>query len=72
MKLYYFVLCTIYLSLTIVFRDDIIISVSSIVPVFLMLLSIIQAGYFHNHRSKKDFNINNDVPINEEEWKKVS
>jgi len=72
MKLYYFVLCTIYLSLTIVFHDSIIISVTSIVPVILILLSIIQAGYFHNHRSKKDFNINNDAPIKDEEWEKAA
>ena len=33
-----------------------------------MGLSIFQSFYFNNHRTKKDFNINNDSLLTEEEW----
>ncbi len=72
MKLYYFILIFLYTGFTVVFHNYINISVVSIIPLILMILSIFQAAYFHNHRSKKDFNINNDTPLTEEEWEKVA
>lgn len=72
MKLYYFLLFAIYVIFTAVFRNYVFLSVTSAVPLILMLLSIIQAGYFHGHRSKIDFNINNDTPIKEVEWEKAA
>ena len=54
-----------------VFKNSIDIS-SSLLPVALIVLSIVQAMYFHSHRRKKDFNINNDSVLTEEEWAVVS
>lgn len=72
MKLYYFIMVIIYAVLSIVFTNRIIITAASLLPMFLMILSICQAVYFNNNRGKKDFNIINDSPVNEQEWGKVS
>lgn len=72
MKLYYFIMVIIYAVLSIVFTNRIIITAASLLPMFLMILSICQAVYFNNNRGKKDFNIINDSPVTEQEWGKVS
>ena len=51
-----------------VFNDKINVSHESVLPIILFVLSIFQAIYFHNHRTKKDFNINNDSELTESEW----
>ncbi len=49
-----------------------IISASSVLPLFLLGWSAFQAAYFHKHRAKSDFNINNDADLTEEEWNILS
>ncbi|MBE6705913.1 MAG: hypothetical protein E7583_11670 [Ruminococcaceae bacterium] len=72
MKLYYIILIILCTAFSIVFCDHINITMASLLPLFLMMLSVFQSVYFHNHREKKDFNINNDSPLTEKEWEKVA
>ena len=50
------------------FHENIHISALSIVPMALIGVSVFQAVYFHNYRTKKDFNTNNNSPLTEREW----
>lgn len=68
MKLYYIITIIANIIVSVVFYDRTNFSVVSVSPILLMILSISQAAYFNNHRRKKDFNINNDSPLTEEEW----
>ena len=72
MKLYYIILVTVYAVSSVVFRSYINITSASLLPMFLLILSVFQAVYFHNHRGKNDFNINNDSPLTEKDWENIS
>ena len=44
----------------------------SVLPLFLLLLSVFQSVYFNNNRGKKDFSSNNTSELTEKEWERMS
>lgn len=45
---------------------------TSLVPLFLIGLSVFQATYFYKNRSKQDFNAYNSSDLTDDEWEKLS
>ena len=72
MIFYYVILLAVNILAIVIFNGKINITAISIVPLVLMGLSIFQATYLHNHRSKKDFNTNNNSPLTEAEWEAMA
>ena len=70
--IYYGITVILNIVCAIVFHEHLNITAGSIVPLALIALSIFQAVYFHNYRSKKDFNTYNDSELTEEEWAQLS
>lgn len=69
---YYFIATIASMISAFIFSDQINVTYESILPLVMIGFSVFQAVYFHNHREKKDFNINNDSPLTEDEWAVLS
>lgn len=65
---YYLISAMVNVLLLVRFRDRINLTELSIAPIALILLTLFQALYFHQHRKKREFNSNNDSDLTEEEW----
>ena len=70
--IYYAITLVMNLVCAIAFREHISITTVSLLPIFLIFLSALQAGYFKNNRSKTDFNSANNADLTEEEWEILS
>ncbi len=69
--IYYILTTTINIIIAVVLKSHIILSKLSFVPVFLLLLSIFEAIYFHNNSEKPDSDTNYSVEhyrLQKQEW----
>ena len=66
--IYYFTTMMLNMVCYFTFNEHLHISYESLLPLVLGGLSVFQSVYFHTHRMKKDFNINNDSELTEDEW----
>ena len=70
--IYYIVTLGLNLVGILVFHENLNLVFNSVIPLFVIGLSIFQIGYFSKHPHKKDFNTNNNSDLTEEEWEKMT
>ena len=69
----YYVVSVISVTILAVYNvTQLCINSASIIPIFLIGLSVFQALYFYNNRSKSDFSSGNNSPLSETEWEILS
>ena len=70
--IYYIVALGLNLVGVMVFHDRLNLVFNSVIPLFMIGLSIFQVGYFSRHPHKKDFNTNNNSDLTEREWARMT
>ena len=70
--IYYIVTLGLNLVGVMVFHDRLNLVFNSVIPLFMIGLSIFQVGYFSKHPHKKDFNTNNNSDLTEGEWERMT
>ena len=70
--IYYIITLGLNLIGVIVFHEHLNLVFNSVIPLFMIGLSIFQVGYFSRHPHKKDFNTNNDSDLTEGEWERMT
>ena len=70
--IYYIVTLGLNLVGVMVFHDRLNLVFNSVIPLFMIGLSIFQIGYFSKHPHKKDFNTNNNSDLTEGEWARMT
>ena len=70
--IYYIVALGLNLVGVMVFHDRLNLVFNSVIPLFMIGLSIFQVGYFSKHPHKKDFNTNNNSDLTEGEWERMT
>ena len=70
--IYYIVTLGLNLVGVIVFHENLNLVFNSVIPLFMIGLSIFQIAYFSKHPNKKDFNTHNDSDLTEGEWEKMT
>ena len=70
--IYYVATVGVNLSLLFWCRSAVNLTATSVLPLFLLGLSIFQAAYFYKNRSKTDFNVCNTTDLSEDEWEMLS
>lgn len=70
--IYYIVTLGLNLVGVMAFHDRLNLVFNSVIPLFMIGLSVFQIGYFSKHPNKKDFNSNNDSDLTEGEWARMT
>ena len=70
--IYYIVTLGLNLIGIIVFHENLNLVFNSVIPLFMIGLSVFQIGYFSKHPHKKDFNTNNNSDLTEGEWARMT
>ena len=70
--IYYIVTLGLNLVGVIVFHETLNFAFNSVIPLFMIGISIFQIGYFSRHPHKKDFNTNNNSDLTEKEWENMT
>ena len=70
--IYYIVTLGLNLVGVMAFHDRLNLVFNSVIPLFMIGLSIFQVGYFSKHPHKKDFNTNNNSDLTEGEWARMT